>query len=130
MATGDRAEDIEERITMKIVVDAYSSDEVALGWYYYLQKTLEFPFTANRITKRRKSPEKIVELVEVTGLAHEDDCEHEILVEIARDGAIFDVPLIQIEAPEADADIQQAIADWHYWVNQGYDWADHDDDFE
>lgn len=33
MAKGDRDEAREERITMKIVVDAYSSDEVALTWY-------------------------------------------------------------------------------------------------
>jgi len=25
--------------------------------------------------------------------------------------------------PEADAETQQAIADWHYWVNQGYEFG-------
>ena len=28
--------DIEERITYEIVVDCYDSEEVAMGWYYYL----------------------------------------------------------------------------------------------
>ncbi|MEQ9622678.1 calcium-binding protein [Coleofasciculus sp. G1-WW12-02] len=26
-------------------------------------------------------------------------------------------------AVEADAETQQAIADWHYWVNQGYEFG-------
>ncbi|WP_446405484.1 calcium-binding protein [Coleofasciculus sp. C1-SOL-03] len=26
-------------------------------------------------------------------------------------------------AVEADAPTQQAIADWHYWVNQGYEFG-------
>ncbi|MGB3516274.1 MAG: calcium-binding protein [Elainellaceae cyanobacterium] len=33
------------------------------------------------------------------------------------------VPLIQMEAPEADVKTQQAIAAWHYWVNQGYEFG-------
>lgn len=39
------------------------------------------------------------------------------------DGDTLAVPLIQLEAPEADAETQQAIADWHYWVNQGYEFG-------
>ena len=36
----------EQRITMEIVVDAYTAEEQALGWYYYLERTLQFPFMA------------------------------------------------------------------------------------
>ena len=46
----------EERITMEIVVDAYGLEEQAMGWYYYLQDKITFPFTASCITKRRSSP--------------------------------------------------------------------------
>jgi hypothetical protein len=31
----------EERIRMEIVVDAYNSDEQAVGWYYYPEGTLQ-----------------------------------------------------------------------------------------
>ena len=37
----------EDRIEMEIVVDAYNSEERAMGWYSYLQDALSFPFTAN-----------------------------------------------------------------------------------
>src|SRR5437773_5503067 len=39
-------EEREERITMEIIVDAYDSEEQAMGWYYYLEGTLHFPLIA------------------------------------------------------------------------------------
>ena len=42
----------EERITMEIIVDAYGPEEQALGWYYYLEEKLQFPFTARCIAER------------------------------------------------------------------------------
>ena len=35
----------ERRITMEAVVDAYNEEERAVGWYYYLEGKLNFPFT-------------------------------------------------------------------------------------
>ncbi len=35
----------EERIMMEIVVDTYGPQEQAMGWYYNLQDTMQFPFT-------------------------------------------------------------------------------------
>ncbi len=56
-------------------------------------------------------------------MAPEDECEREMFVEIDWDGDTLAVPLIQLNAPEADEETQQAIADWHYWVNQGYEFG-------
>lgn len=41
---------------MEIIVDAYGPEEQALGWYYYLEGTLQFPFTAHCIARRAISP--------------------------------------------------------------------------
>jgi hypothetical protein len=46
MANLEQDAEREERITMEIVVDAYGPEEQAMGWYYYLQDTMQFPFTA------------------------------------------------------------------------------------
>jgi hypothetical protein len=113
----------DERITMEIVVDAYGAEEQAMGWYYYLQDTLQFPFTATCVTKRRTSPLKEGKVVEVMGMASTDDCEHEMFVEVEWDGDILAVPLIQLEATDVDEETQQAIEDWHYWVKQGYEFG-------
>ena len=122
MSKTPRDAEREERIVMEIVVDAYGPEEQAMGWYYYLQDTMQFPFTATCIRKRRISPLKEGATVEVVGMAPEE-CEQEMFVEIDWEGDTLAVPLIQLEAPEADAETQQAIADWHYWVNQGYEFG-------
>jgi Calcium binding len=106
----------DERITMEIVVDCYDESEQMMGWYYYLDDTMLFPFTAVCTSKRRSSPIKEGAIVEVIGMAPGDDCEREMFVEIAWDDDTLTVPLSQLEAPDADAKTQQAIADWHYWI--------------
>ncbi len=72
----------EKRIDMEIVVDAYSEEERAMGWYYYLENRMRFPFRAQGILERQISPVKKGEVVEVVGMAPEDDCEKEMFVEI------------------------------------------------
>lgn len=92
---------------------------------------MQFPFTVTCIGKRRISPLKEGATVEVVGMAPEDECDREMFVEIDWEGDTLAVPLIQLEATEADAETQQAIlyetaepnADWHYWVNQGYEFG-------
>ena len=34
----------ENRIIDEIIVDAYDAEEQAMGWYYYLEETITFPF--------------------------------------------------------------------------------------
>jgi hypothetical protein len=36
----------ERRIENEVVVDAYGEEERAMGWYYYLESHLRFPFVA------------------------------------------------------------------------------------
>jgi hypothetical protein len=108
MAKVERDEEREERITMEIVVDAYGPEEQAMGWYYYLQDTMQFPFTAVCISKRRISPLKEGVTVQVVGMAPEDECDREMFVEIEWEGDTLAVPLIQPEATEVDVETQQA----------------------
>ena len=59
----------EQRIDDEIVVDCYGDSERAMGWYYYLQDYLLFPFIAKCIASRSISPLKIGEEVEVVVMA-------------------------------------------------------------
>ncbi len=43
--------EIENRIEMEIVVDAYDKSERAMRWYYYLQDNLATPFKAECIQR-------------------------------------------------------------------------------
>jgi len=110
----------EERIHMEIIVDAYGTEEQALGWYYYLEGTLHFPFTARCIARRATSPLDVGDEVEVVSMPAEEECEHDMLVLIRWKPHEFAVPLRQLEGIHVDDETQQAIEDWHYWVKQGY----------
>ncbi len=116
----ERDEVREDRIDMEIVVDAYDEVERAMGWYYYLEDMLRFPFRAQCIVERHISPLKMGEEVQAMGMAPEDDCIHEMFVELRWSGQTLGIPLSQLEAIEADSETQEAIEDWHYWVARGY----------
>ncbi len=111
----------EERIIMEVVVDAYDEVERSLGWYYYLKDTMQFPFKAKCIGKRATSPLQVGDKVEVIGMPAEDDCEHEMFVNIKWQKQTLAVPLSQLAPEEVDEDTQQAVEDWHYWVARGYE---------
>ncbi len=124
MAKAERDEEREERISMEIVVDAYGPEEQAMGWYYYLEDQLQFPFRARCIAERASSPLQISDEVEVVDMAPADECEHEMFVTIPWKQRTLAVPLSQLEAaPHVDEQTRQAIEDWHYWVNRGYEFG-------
>ena len=108
---------------MQAVVDAYNESERAMGWYYYLDDKLRFPFTATCIAKRAISPLRVGDEVEVIGMPGEKECSHEMFVSIRWDRKEgLAVPLSQLKpAGDTDERTQEAIDDWHYWVRMGYE---------
>ena len=109
---------------MEIIVDAYGSEEQAMGWYYYLEEKLQFPFSAVCHAKRTISPLQVEDEVDVLGMASEEECEKEMFVTIRweRDGLA--VPLSQLTPINStDGQTKQAIEDWHYWVQVGYEFG-------
>ncbi len=113
----------EERIKTEIIVDAEDKEDRAMGWYYYLDDNLNFPFNAKWAKKGRKgtSPEKEVE---VLGMATEEECLRDMLVEIVEvGGKEEDVDLARLtdlKVLETDSDTLEALGDWYYWVEKGY----------
>ena len=111
----------EERITMEIIVDAYGPEEQSMGWYYYLEEKLLFPFAAICLAKRAISPLQVKDEVEVIGMAPEEECDREIFVTISWEKESLSVPLSQLKPIDKTAtDTKEAVEDWHYWVQMGY----------
>jgi hypothetical protein len=110
----------EDRIQNEAIVDAYGPEEQALGWYYYLENKIRFPFQAKCIVAKAISPLRKGETVEVQRLAPEDACVSDMLVLIRWQERKMAVPLSQLTALDADQSTAEAIGDWHYWVAQGY----------
>lgn len=117
-----RDEEREERISMEVVVDAYGPEERAMGWYYYLEEALHFPFLTRCISERATSPLRVGDEVEVVGMAPENECESEIFVETPWEHKrTLAVPLSQLKVVHGDKETQQAVENWHYWVEMGYE---------
>jgi hypothetical protein len=121
MKRRSRDEEREQRITMEIIVDAYTPEEQAMGWYYSLEDRLHFPFVARCIAERSISPLRVGDEVDVVGMAPEEECEHEMFVLIDWERRALAVPLAQLEGVTVDKQTRQAIEDWQYWVAQGYE---------
>ena len=110
----------EERIFMEAVVDAYGPEEQAMGWYYYLEDKITFPFTAECIAVDKRTPLELSERVTAIQMADENYCERDMYVNISWHNKILSIPLAQIKPLDADDASAEAIDDWHYWLKQGY----------
>ena len=117
--TPPRDEAREQRIADEVIVDAYGPEEQAMGWYYYLQDHLAFPFIATCRIRRQTSPLQIGDEVDVVAMADEGECEHEMFVAIRwghRASDSLAVPLAQLDVVHAEDEATiEAVADWHYW---------------
>lgn len=110
----------EDRIQNEAVVDTYGPEEQAMGWYYYLEGKIRFPFRARCIVSKVVSPLRKGETVEVRRMAPEEVCLNDMLVLIRWQGRDMAVPLSQLTALDANESTAEAIGDWLYWVAQGY----------
>lgn len=110
----------EERIMTEAVVDCYDESEQAMGWYYYLEDRINFPFKAKWVSRHKPEGRNIT----VLSMSPEDDCLHDMFVEVLyREGDLEDVfsaRLSEIEPFNIDSASEEAINDWHYWVKRGY----------
>jgi hypothetical protein len=122
MARLQEQPDREDRILFEIVVDAYDETERAMGWYCYLQDKLQMPFKAKCRSVCATSPLAIGAETEVVAMASEDDCMSEIFVVVKYAESELAVPLAQLDCHAMDEDTLQGVADWHYWVERGYEY--------
>lgn len=109
----------EDRIENEAIVDA-RPEEQAMGWFYYLENKIRFPFAAKCIAADIASPLRKGETVEVVRMAPEDNCEHGMYVLVRWQGRKMAVRLSQLAAIDPDESTEEAIGDWHYWVARGY----------
>lgn len=116
----DHDQEREDRIQNEAIVDAYGSEEQALGWYYYLEERITFPFKARCILSRKTLPLKFGEAVEVLEMANKEDCISDMIVIVRFGDRTVGVPLAQLEPAAGDPTMIEVIQDWHYWIARGY----------
>jgi hypothetical protein len=107
------------RIRREILSDAYTADEQAISWVYYLEREMAFPFQARCIQERTISPLREEENVRVVGMTDEVVSSTEMFVLVEWMDREFGVPLSQLEVLDVDSDTRDAVDDWHYWNGDG-----------
>jgi hypothetical protein len=111
----------EHRIINEIIVDAYDPEERMMGWQAYLDDSLTFPFKAQCIKEILISPLKKDEKVMVLKMADLDFRMNNMFVIIEWQSRQLGVPLEQILPIDSDEETLEAVKDWHYWVEKGYE---------
>jgi hypothetical protein len=114
----ERDEERNERIELEILVDAYTADEQVMGWHIYLEETMEFPFEARCTETQEVSPLEDGETVRVIGKPSSEPSLRQQFVTIQWMDREFGVPLSQLEPVEASTTTEQAVSDWHYWLER------------
>jgi len=114
----ERDEEREERIKMEIIVDAYTKDEQAMGWHIYLEETMDFPFEARCIEEQEVSPLEKDETVQVVGKPSSEPSFRQQFVTVEWMDREFGVPLSQLVPVDASSNTEQAVSDWHYWLER------------
>lgn len=108
---------------MEAIVDAFGPEEQALGWYYYLQDKIVFPFKARCVRERSISPLRKGELIVVESMAPEDDCMREMFVMAKWKGRSLGFPLSQLVTAQSNEETEEAVGDWRYWVDRDYEFG-------
>jgi len=89
-------EERENRIYNEIIVDCHDEEEQKMGWYYYMEEKLHFPFKATIIIQKRDSG-KTEKAVEVVQLSTNEEFGNDMLVGVCYDEHVFDVPLLSLK---------------------------------
>jgi hypothetical protein len=110
----------EQRIHNEVIVDAYGPEEQALGWYYYLENKIQFPFSARCMAAKVVSPLRKGETVKTSAAWHRKiPVPTACSLLIRWQGRNVAAPLSQLTATDAAESTVEAIGDWHYRLAQG-----------
>ena len=112
-----------DRIEDEIIVDCYDEYEMAMGWFYYFEDNLNFPFKATVLKNSEISGLEEGDIVEVYEFINssEDDVHIDNFVArvgIQKDEHIYDISLQFIRGIDCDEVTDNVIEDWRYWCEK------------
>ena len=109
-------DEMQHKIDYEIIVDCYDEYEVSMGWYYYMEETLKFPFKAKAKLKKVDGSVKLTE-IQVTGLAADEEgfMGNDFDLEILTGGHFSNIHYSQLSQIKADDETLEAFAIWEYW---------------
>ncbi len=110
-------EEIQQKIDYEIIVDCHDEIEVSMGWYYFMEEAIKFPFRAVAgIKKRDGSIEK--KEVTITGLASDEEgfMNNDFDLEMEQSGYIANIAFSKLNSIKASSVTLEAFKIWNYWI--------------
>ncbi|TXK36898.1 hypothetical protein FVR03_16535 [Pontibacter qinzhouensis] len=110
-------EEIQHKIDYEIIVDCYDETEVSMGWYYFFEENLEFPFKAT-VPLRKKDGSTEIKVVKVVALASDEEgiTDNDFELEIENGEYLMDVSYSELTNIKASAQTREAFQIWDFWV--------------
>ncbi len=107
------------KIDDEIIVDCYDETEVSMGWYYFMEETLKFPFKATVSLQKRDGSTESKE-VKITGLASDEAgfTNKDFNLEIENGEYRYTVAYSQLSHLKASAETRDALRIWNYWLSK------------
>lgn len=117
-------EEKRHKIDYEIIVDCYDDHEVNMGWYYFFEKTLEFPFEAAMFIKSRDGKSKLKK-VDVLGIATKEgdfDNLQEIALEVSpkESEIIMEAGISKLKNLKGSQANREAFEIWNFWKSGQY----------
>ena len=112
-------EEIQYKIDYEIIVDCYDEYEMSMGWYYYFEESLEFPFKATAELKKRDGSIEPKE-VKIMGMASDEEGfkDHDFLLEMENGQYVNKIAYSKLSNFKASDETLEAFEVWGFWIKK------------
>lgn len=112
-------EAIKYKIDYEIIVDCYDEYEVSMGWYYFMEETVKFPFRATAKFKKRNGSIEQKE-IEIIGLASDEEgfMKNDFDLEIEVGEHISTIAYSKLSNIKASQETIDAFTIWNHWISR------------
>lgn len=117
------AKEIRDKIENEIIVDCYDDQEVSMGWYYFFQDELEFPFKAEVSLKTRNEGKKLIEIDILKMVDEEQNYESSRLlfeVSLKETELILEIGADKLKNIQGNRSTKEAFEIWNFWNSGKY----------
>src|SRR5690606_28398682 len=110
-------EEIQHKIHNEIIVDCYDEIEISMGWYYFFEENLEFPFKAT-VPLRKKDGSTEMKVVKVVALASDEEgfISQDFDLEMEHKEYLYKIEYSKLAHIKASAQTREAFKIWDFWV--------------
>ena len=111
--------EIKYKIDYEIIVDCYDEYEVSMGWYYFMEETIEFPFRATAKLKKLNGSIEQKE-IEIIGLASDEEgfIKNDFDLEIEAGEHVGTIAYSKLSSVKASPETMEAFTIWNHWVSK------------